>query len=79
VFCVEGHEDDEVNEYFAGERINFGMVKVQDSSSEEEESTFFIPFENSLSIKYWLPQEPRLFALCVGKGEVENFETEINT
>ena len=55
------------------------MIKVQDSSSEEEESTFFIPFENSLSIKYWLPQEPRLFAICVGKGDVENFETEINT
>ncbi len=36
VFCVEGHEDAEVNEYFEGERINFNMNAIDNSSDEEE-------------------------------------------
>lgn len=79
VFCVEGFEDDEINEYFSGQRIHFDVIGNQDSSQEEEEAKFVIPFENKQTIMYWLPQEPRLFALCVNQGDFEIVEAEIKT
>jgi hypothetical protein len=56
VFCVEGHEDYEINEYLEAERIKFAIDDNFDSgSSDSDDEKFFTPFENQLTIGYWLP------------------------
>jgi hypothetical protein len=63
VITVEGHEEDDFNEYFDGEKIDFDLFSKkkneesndESSSESDSESEKIVPFENNLTLKYGIP------------------------
>ena len=86
VITVEGHEEDDFNEYIDGEKIEFDPFSKkkneesndESSSESDSESEKIVPFENNLTLKYGIPQERRLFPLYLGDYVFDYAELENN-